>query len=479
MTLATTRFTQALLDLEDGEPDVLFETLPGAAVPLWPQVRMNLALALSEAELTSVSVGRPSSEPNALYRAARSFLPSRWDAGGLRAPREIAFVSGGVTTALTADGERNWLIGDFAEDFPADSVILQWRAIRGGRRRPAFPLTRSLDPLRARAEVRSRLSPPARNDERIRHLLVEFARLLGGGIRDDQLDAITASAIYGARVSGALDRELDAVLDRIRPRVVLFDSPVDGGWGSLIAGMKARGIHVAEPQHGWIGPGHGAYNFGSAMRRPELNVELPDELLTFGRFWNDGLRFAGTVTTIGKPHFERAVDAAPPLEDRPREVLVASSVGEPERTSDFVLALADALPASWSVRFRPHPSERATQSERYPRLLASRRVRLDERTDVYESLAASRIVIGVASTVLFEAAGMGCRVFVRETPYVPYIVGDLFGAPLASADGIARVVTAAKADGFDDTAVPDREAIWAPDALENFRRWVAPRVSAR
>lgn len=471
MSLATTRFTQALLDLEDAAPDVLFDVVPGASVPLWPQVRMNLSLALSETELTSVAVGTADTRADALARAARSFLPSRWDAAGLRAQRDLVYVSGGVTTTTSSAGVRNWLIGDYAEQFPDDSAILQWRAI-GRDAPPAFPLTRTLDPLRARAEVRSRVRPPASHADRIRAIITEFARLLGG-IRDDQLEGIIASAVYADRVSGSLESEIDAVLDRLRPRVVFFDSPVDGGWGAAIAAMKRRGARVVEPQHGWIGPGHGAYNFGAAMSAPELAVELPDELLTFGDYWSDGLRYPGPVTTIGKPHFEKAVLAAPPLEERPREVLVVSSVGEPGKTADFVIALAEALPTSWRVRFRPHPSERVTQVERYARLLGVPRVTLDDRTDVYEALASTRIVVGVASTVLFEAAGMGCRVFVRDTPYVPFIVGDLFGAPL---EGVERVVDSARADGLDaGSGGPDRDSLWAPGSIAAFLRWVDER----
>lgn len=477
MGLATTRFTQALLDLEDDEPDVLFDTIPGSKVPLWPQVRMNLSLALSTTEFTSVAVARPDSLRDAVLRAARSFLPSRWDASGLRGRRSLVFLTSGVTTAATPRGEKNWLIGDFAEAFPGEAAILQWRSLRPGPRgRPAFAPTRSLDPLLARAEVRSRLRPPPSQLARIRLLVGEYARRLGGGIADDQLDRIATSAAYGARVGPALERELDRVIERLQPRVVLFDSPVDGGWGAVIAALKRRGVYVAEPQHGWIGPGHGAYNFGAAMRRPELAVELPDELLTFGRFWSESVRYAGKVTTIGKPHFERAMAEAPPVEDRPREILVVSSVGEPDETSSYVLALAAALPAPWRVRFRPHPSERAVQARRYPRLVADRRVILDDRHDVVESLAAARIVVGVASTVLFEAAGMGCRVFVRETPYVPVIVGDTFGVPVSGAEGITRIVDAAMFNGAETVELSvDVDALWQRGAIDRFRVWAQCR----
>lgn len=478
MQLETTRFTQALLDLEDDEPDVLFEILPGAAAPLWPQVRMGLAYALSAEEFTSVSVASRDSLATSLLRAGRAFLPSRWDASRLQGRSPLTYFTGGVTVAATPEGERNWLIGDFAETFADESAILQWRALPSANGHPVFRRTRTLDPLIARAEVRTRLRPPPSVEPRVRALVREFARLLGGAISDARLEPIIASASYGARIAGDLERQLDAVLDRLRPRIVLFDSPVDGGWGSVIAQMKARGIHVVEPQHGWIGPGHGAYNFGAAMSRPELRAAIPDELLTFGRFWSESVRYGGEVTTIGKPHFERAVEAAPPIEDRAREVLVVSSVGEPDRTSDFVLSLAEALPRSWSVRFRPHPSERHSCLERYPRLIASPKVMIDERTDVYESLAASRLVVGVASTVLFEAAGMGCGVFVRNTPYVPYIVGDLFGVPLSERDGIDRVVaTAQHWVTSAGASTSDATTFWEPNAIANFRRWVQDRAA--
>jgi hypothetical protein len=183
------------------------------------------------------------------------------------------------------------------------------------------------------------------------------------------------------------------------------------------------------------------------------------------------------VTTIGKPQFERALAAAPPVDERPRTILVVSSVGEPERTSDFVLALANALLDGWNIRFRPHPSELAAVAQRYPALLAANRVTIDRRGEVYESLAESRIVIGVASTVLFEAAGMGCRVFVRDTAYVPFIVGDLFGEPLRGEAGIARVMVAAGNDvsGREQLRVA-RTELWEPEPVLNFRRWIAARA---
>ena len=104
---------------------------------------------------------------------------------------------------------------------------------------------------------------------------------------------------------------------------------------------------------------------------------------------------------------------------------------------------------------------------------------MDERGDVVDSLASARIVVGVASTVLFEAVGMGCRVFVRDSPYVPVIAGDLFGEPIRGDRGVERIVEAASilGHGVESTAL-DIDRFWKPDAVANFREWVRRRLDA-
>lgn len=469
MTLATSRFTQALLDLEDADPDVLLEALPGSDVPLWPQVRMMLAYAMSAQELTSVTVEAAPERFGRLKRVARAALPSREDVRSLSGRRDVLFLVGGTTTYRSDAGVRNWLVGDFADGHPGDAAIVQWRPLMPGAQ--AFADTRSLDALQARAEVRNRLRPRDVGPQ-VQRLVREYARLLDFDIADEKVEAVIAEAAYTTPLRARLNEELGRVLDRLQPRVVLFEDAVDGGWGATVAAMKDRGIRVAEPQHGWIGPSHAAYNFGAALRRPELARAVPDELLTFGSYWGEGLRYPADVTVIGKPHLEAQVAGVSAVGDRPREVLVVSSVGEPQRTSAFVLRLAAALPAGWTVRFRPHPSERATVGARYPELVGAARVTLDERLDVYESLAASRIVVGVASTVLFEAVAMGCRVFVRDTPYVPVIVGGLFGAPVGDED-VSRIVAATAGDHDRDALAVAPEALWQPGAVGRFEEWLA------
>ncbi len=94
--------------------------------------------------------------------------------------------------------------------------------------------------------------------------------------------------------------------------------------------------------------------------------------------------------------------------------------------------------------------------------------------DVHDSLRAAAVVIGVASTVLYEAPAFGCRAFVRDSPLVHYYVGDRLGPTVKSESGLARVASENSAGVF--SSVPAAElgtAIWAQGAVERFQTWAA------
>lgn len=468
--------TQALIDLEDAAPAVLDARIPGSPSPLWLQVRMQFATLLSENELGDATVPVTTSTARALGRLARSVLPDRADAALWRGKKDIVFVVGGTTVHQRNGRARNWLVGAYAEALPGASIIIQRRALASPLGRAAFMPTRSLDPGVARAELgvalrRGRRSPV---DHQVRELITEFARLLGLS-EDPRLPDLVTSAVWAERVRPRIAREFAHFLDHVRPRILLFEDASYGSeYATLVALARARGVIVAEPQHGWIGPAHPAYNYGAAMHRAHNSIALPEVLLTFGAYWGEDLSHPGAAVPIGKPHLEERVVSAPELHSRAREVLIVSSVAQAEVTMQFVRDLRIALPSDWSIRFRPHPSERAVLVSRYPGLFGIPGVILDERADVYDSLSDCQVVVGVASTVLFEAAALGCRVFVRDSPYVPYVVGGLFGEPLRVEDGIDRILNALRED------LPAREgrpavevtSLWRPKAVANFKRWV-------
>lgn len=462
---------EQLLAVEDGSAGVLFAPPDDSGLPLWPRVRMAFANALTASELGDVGV-TATADPWAIRRRlARAMLPSSLDVASLRGARPFLFLMGGSTVHQADGRQHNWLADPLLAGVDGRAHLLQWRPFAA---RPAFRGARSLDPMMARVDwlAHRRKLPPARLS-RIDELVSAYAELFDGAISPERLDGIRAVTRRAETLRPLIHTEIERMLDRTRPSTVIMEDASYGERGSLIAVMKERGIRVVEPQHGWIGPSHAAYNFGAAMSDPRMSVQLPDELLTFGTFWSEGLRHPASFTTIGKPHLEEAASSAVPFEDRPNAFLVASSVAAPGESAAFVLALRDALPG-WTVLFRPHPSERGTFASRYPALVDAERVEIDMQGDVYETLAGVRAVAGTASTVLFEAARFGVHVFVRRSPYTDYYVGDVFGRPLDDADAPAAIASRVGAPPAESLNIAP-ESLWSRNPADAFRLWADAR----
>lgn len=469
----TSATMRSFLDLEDQAPDVMFDVLPGMTVPFWARVRMQMFWAMSAQLTGSVEVSSMSEWTRAkeLERVARGFMPSGWDAVRRARRHQVCFYVAGGTLAAEDGRARNWLVDDFAEA-AGDAVVVQTRPLPSALGLPVFRPTLSMEPAIARARWRARGRPlSSRFRVEMNKAFAEFARLLDVPV--ETFSRIGAGVIREEQQRPHQHAELKRMLERMRPRIVFYDNGSYTYHAETVGIFKDAGAYVVEPQHGWIGPSHAAYNYGRAFDSPALRRTLPDEVLTFGTFWSDSVRHPGRVTAIGKPHLERQTARA--ADTRARRILIVSSRAEPERTDDFVLDLRAELGPEWSISFRPHPGERAETASRYPRLSAAPGVAIDAAADVYESLKQSSVVIGVASTVLFEARAFGCEVIARDSAFAENVIGDAFGERIIDAHGAAERLR----------ALPERKAlaveadpdIWAPRSLERFSSWLDERLS--
>ncbi|GGD72287.1 hypothetical protein GCM10007269_14270 [Microbacterium murale] len=463
---------QSLLDLEDAAPDELLEVLPGSTVPFWAQVRMQIAWALSEETTGSVAVKTDDwTRWKEAKRLAKAFLPNRWDARQFARRHDVMFYVGGGTLSTSDGRARNWLVDDFAET-SGNATIVQRRPLPSPIGRPAFTPTLSMEGGTARSRLWARgYTTPPETVKAIDRLMKAFAQRLG--VSDDQIAGIRSRVMRAEAHRPYELAELRHVLGRVKPRVVIMDTASYTYNGETVGVFKDAGAYVAEPQHGWIGPSHAAYNYGRVFKHPSLLRGLPDEVLTFGDFWSESVRMPVPVTAIGKPHLENRVRSAPA--NRPRQILVISSRAEPEATDAFVMDLRAAVDADWNIVFRPHPAERGAVESRYPLIVQDDRVSIDRASDVYESLAEARVVVGVASTVLFEAVAFGCQVVARENAFAASIIGDTFGPRVQTASEVAERI--AGTEHSSSTSAATDPYIWRPDAVEGYRAWLAGRLS--
>lgn len=470
----TSAAMKAILDLEDRMPDSLLEVLPGSTVPLWTQVRMEFAWILTAEHSGSVSVEKENtwSRRAEARRVLRGFLPNRWDAVRRAGRHDVCFFVSGATLAAEGARARNWLVDDFARE-AGDAIVVQQRALPSPLGAPWFRPTLSMEAATARTRWRVRGRAPA--DAYVRGmdaLLGSFARSLDEPA--EKFAAVRARVLRYETQRPFQLAELRRLFERMQPSVVIYDNGSYTYNAESVGLLKDLGAYVAEPQHGWIGPSHAAYNYGRVFDHPLMRRTLPDELLTFGDYWSESIRHPGRITAIGKPHLERQSALASP--ERPKQILVVSSRTDTEGTDAFVVALRAAVGPEWSLVFRPHPAERAETSRRYPRLSATEGVATDTSPDVYESLKRSAVVIGEASTVLFEARAFGCQVIARDSAFAAGVIGDAFGPRVTDAHQAAQRIDAG--DTESGAATVD-ERIWAPGATASFGRWLADRRDGR
>lgn len=471
----TSPAVRAILELEDEAPDSLLEVLPGTKVPFWAQVRVQIAWALAEQQTGSVTVASESTWTRwgEAKRVARGYFPSRWDAVRRAAPHDVCFYVSGVTLAEDDGRARNWLVDAFAEATD-DAVVVQTRPLPSQVGLPVFRPTLSMESATARSRWRERgTSVAAGFASSVQSLLADYAQRLNQA--SDAFATIGQRAIRNERLRPFQLDELQHMLERMRPKIVFYDNGSYTYHGETLGAMKDAGAYVVEPQHGWIGPSHAAYNFGRVFDDPSLRRALPDEVLTFGNFWSESIRHPARLTAIGKPHLARQAAVAPPT--RPKSILVVSSRADPDGTDAFVSDLLEAVGDEWSISFRPHPGERAETSRRYPRLSATPGITIETAPDVYESLKRTAVVIGEASTVLFEARAFGCQIIARDSAFAENVIGDAFG-PRVSGVGetVARLQETPTDERADFTADPN---IWAPDPVAAYTRWLAERRRER
>ena len=262
-----------------------------------------------------------------------------------------------------------------------------------------------------------------------------------------------------------------ALLDRIRPRLLIKEEACYGPSAVFISAARDLGIATAEYQHGVISAGHDAYNVAEAVRsNAAYRRTLPDYLLGYGRWWLDQINMPIGRVAIGSPHrSEQLRGLAPAPLGAARNVLILGDGIETRLYMDLARRLAVHLGTRLQVVFRPHPLERAAVQHEFP-AGSFDGVRIDASIDIYQAFQSSYAVVNDLSTGLFEAVGIVERVFIWNTAKSRFTFPQ---HPFPSFDDeadLARKLLQAAAAPLDATTA---EAIWQPDWRANYLRFLA------
>lgn len=292
------------------------------------------------------------------------------------------------------------------------------------------------------------------------------------------LAALVRRARTAVVASLGLRPRYERLLDRVQPRLVLAVIGYRLVNQVLSEVAHARGIRVAELQHGTLGASHPAYNFAPG-RRPD---SFPDELLLFGDLWRTatpGLPLPAAQTpAIGYAWLEMQGQRYARVSPRsPRRLLFLSQRSIGVELSRAAVSLRELIPQDQlEICYRLHPSEHVGWRDAYPELARSGiEVQAATSIPLYAAQRDSDLQVGVYSTALLEGLAFGLPTYVLALP------GHEQLSAVTSA-GAAQLVADAAALAEQVRRPPPAvaaasEALWARGATAQFQTFLERALS--
>lgn len=193
---------------------------------------------------------------------------------------------------------------------------------------------------------------------------------------------------------------------KVKPRII-FQNCASYGWEQALAvTCKTLGIVYAELQHGFVGREHIAYNYGSSFFSESTRYLLPSVFMMFGKYWEEQITHPAHKILVGFPFLE--LQAKEKESVAGKRILLVSDGDNPRQNRVIIDWLQDfAIRHEYKIILKLHPVEHLRKDEWYGDLLTNDLMEIKAFEPVYPLICNSEIVIGGASTVMFEALCFG------------------------------------------------------------------------
>ena len=195
------------------------------------------------------------------------------------------------------------------------------------------------------------------------------------------------------------------LIRRLNPSLVVLT--VSYGKENLIEVCKSHKIPVVELQHGYIGENHLGYSLPPGERK----IMFPDYMLTFGKYWQDGVNFPipeERLMPVGFPYLEMKKNRYKEKSSVKKNMTFISQPNSGVQLSKLASQAADSPHIQENIVYKLHPHEYDNWKNRYPWLANSRATVVDaDQPHLYEIFAQSTVQVGVNSTALYEGLAFG------------------------------------------------------------------------
>lgn len=224
-----------------------------------------------------------------------------------------------------------------------------------------------------------------------------------------------------------------------------------------------HGFTVIEPQHGYIGPNHCAYNYPKEIfNLPGVKEVFPDYFLTFGEKWGQDISIPSQIIPVGNKYLEDYVKTNQPKKDDGSNILVVSQGTVTERMVEIAKVVATAFPEK-NIIFKLHPGE-IPFKERYQELEDFSNIEILGFENILPLIAKAKYIVGYNSTTLFEALAFpGKKIF---CPMNSYTCGEKGFNLFESSEQLVQMIR--KEQGKISGGVA--EQYWSPNWANNVKK---------
>lgn len=238
----------------------------------------------------------------------------------------------------------------------------------------------------------------ARQKHTLRLFLAKLTEIYGVPL---SLDKLIGDIQYAVACHICYRSSFEKLFGKLDPKVILLYPHYDDQMFAAIAAARKLGIYSVELQHGEV-VDHGAFLYEDQSENGKI---LPDYFLTYGQWWNEQMQLPECmqVVTVGNPYLDYQVKKYP-YKDGSKKITVFSNTISGHDMVDLIASCYDEIISrGYQVVFKLHPREVANWREEYPFLEQNPDIEVVESGSVYELIADSAIILGVRTTVFYEA----------------------------------------------------------------------------
>ena len=262
------------------------------------------------------------------------------------------------------------------------------------------------------------------------------------------------------------------ILSLIRPKAVITTVGYELYNQILIETAKKKKIPTIELEHGRIGDTHAAYNFKSKRNLDTFS----DYLFVYGEYERNKPRYPidrSNVFAVGYPELERKAKTYQRKTKKKRNYKIISFISSPhdgKAISRYAIELSKRIKGkAIKIVYKLHPSEYGDWKKYYPGLEESGIHIVNENEhDIYYYISRSDYIVGITSTVLYEAMQFETEIIViKELDFTESeIVYNCGRAMLASDfEDMCRIIeNNIKHDKCEESNY------FTPNALPNMKR---------